>query len=230
MGRLAALASTTPLPTGPGGSMRHPVSRLRTRTLAVGLALAVSALLPSGSAGAADQYEWAALGDSYTAGGFVGKRATLVHPNARAPAPARKRGPGPPGRPAHGTPPLRDRYLSSARRAHPARGVPGSRRTGPRRLRRPRRRRSTRTLHRAEGPDPTLSRLPFATRRKNRTRSASCSTVLLRPGNGYCGRARAWVCCDRRRRQMSAHPRVRKASRTSSRISQRIRRRRNRCR
>ncbi|MET9554543.1 SGNH/GDSL hydrolase family protein [Streptomyces sp. NPDC006645] len=27
---------------------------------------------PAGSAGAADQYEWAALGDSYTAGGFVG--------------------------------------------------------------------------------------------------------------------------------------------------------------
>ncbi|MYV54841.1 SGNH/GDSL hydrolase family protein [Streptomyces sp. SID3212] len=52
--------------------MRHPVSRLRTRALAVGLALAASALVPAGSAGAADQYEWAALGDSYTAGGFVG--------------------------------------------------------------------------------------------------------------------------------------------------------------
>ncbi|OQD56778.1 hydrolytic protein [Streptomyces phaeoluteigriseus] len=52
--------------------MRHPVSRPRTRALAVGLTLAVSALLPSGPAGAADQYEWAALGDSYTAGGFVG--------------------------------------------------------------------------------------------------------------------------------------------------------------
>ncbi|WP_430382746.1 SGNH/GDSL hydrolase family protein [Streptomyces sp. P10-4] len=52
--------------------MRHPVSRLRTRALAVGLALAVSALVPSASAGAADSYEWAALGDSYTAGGFVG--------------------------------------------------------------------------------------------------------------------------------------------------------------
>ncbi|MER5730587.1 SGNH/GDSL hydrolase family protein [Streptomyces sp. NPDC002138] len=52
--------------------MRHPVSRLRTRALAVGLALAASALVPSGSAGAADQYEWAALGDSYTAGVFVG--------------------------------------------------------------------------------------------------------------------------------------------------------------
>ncbi|MEU6980314.1 SGNH/GDSL hydrolase family protein [Streptomyces sp. NPDC046371] len=52
--------------------MRHPVSRLRTRVLAVGLALAASALSLSGSAGAADQYEWAALGDSYTAGGFVG--------------------------------------------------------------------------------------------------------------------------------------------------------------
>ncbi|MEU0954880.1 SGNH/GDSL hydrolase family protein [Streptomyces niveus] len=52
--------------------MRHPVSRLRTRALAVGLALAASTLVPSGSAGAADQYEWAALGDSYTAGVFVG--------------------------------------------------------------------------------------------------------------------------------------------------------------
>ncbi|MER5206725.1 SGNH/GDSL hydrolase family protein [Streptomyces sp. NPDC002825] len=52
--------------------MRPPVSRLRTRALAVGLVLAAAALVPSGSAGAADQYEWAALGDSYTAGGFVG--------------------------------------------------------------------------------------------------------------------------------------------------------------
>ncbi|MGW0120618.1 SGNH/GDSL hydrolase family protein [Streptomyces sp. NPDC003327] len=52
--------------------MRHPVSRLRARALAVGLALAASALVPSGTAGAADAYEWAALGDSYTAGGFVG--------------------------------------------------------------------------------------------------------------------------------------------------------------
>ncbi|TRV75578.1 SGNH/GDSL hydrolase family protein [Streptomyces sp. 130] len=52
--------------------MRHRVSRLRTRALAVGLALAASALLPSGSAGAADSYEWAALGDSYTSGVFVG--------------------------------------------------------------------------------------------------------------------------------------------------------------
>ncbi|GAA2460937.1 SGNH/GDSL hydrolase family protein [Streptomyces pulveraceus] len=52
--------------------MRHPASRSRTRALAVGLALAASALVPSVSAGAADQYEWAALGDSYTAGGFVG--------------------------------------------------------------------------------------------------------------------------------------------------------------
>ncbi|MEU4507196.1 SGNH/GDSL hydrolase family protein [Streptomyces sp. NPDC024089] len=52
--------------------MRHPVSRLRTRALAVGLALAASALVPAGSAGAADQYEWVALGDSYTAGVFVG--------------------------------------------------------------------------------------------------------------------------------------------------------------
>ncbi|MFK0102004.1 SGNH/GDSL hydrolase family protein [Streptomyces sp. NPDC091040] len=52
--------------------MRHRVSRLRTRALAVGLALAASSLLPSGSAGAASSYEWAALGDSYTAGVFVG--------------------------------------------------------------------------------------------------------------------------------------------------------------
>ncbi|MFD7994810.1 SGNH/GDSL hydrolase family protein [Streptomyces mexicanus] len=72
MGRLAALASTV-LPARPGITVRHPVSRLRTSALAVGLTLAVSALVPSGSAGAADQYEWAALGDSYTAGGFVGE-------------------------------------------------------------------------------------------------------------------------------------------------------------
>jgi lysophospholipase L1-like esterase len=52
--------------------MRHPVSRPRGRALAVGLVLTAAALLPSGSAGAADHYEWAALGDSYTAGGFVG--------------------------------------------------------------------------------------------------------------------------------------------------------------
>lgn len=52
--------------------MRHPVSRLRARALAVGLALTVVALVPAGSAGAAGQYQWAALGDSYTAGGFVG--------------------------------------------------------------------------------------------------------------------------------------------------------------
>ncbi|MGV9313741.1 SGNH/GDSL hydrolase family protein [Streptomyces sp. NPDC003691] len=52
--------------------MRHPVSRLRTRALAVGLVLAAAALTPSGAAGAADQYEWAALGDSYTAGIFAG--------------------------------------------------------------------------------------------------------------------------------------------------------------
>ncbi|ARH90916.1 hydrolytic protein [Streptomyces sp. MOE7] len=52
--------------------MRRPVSRRRTRALAVGLTLAVSALVPSGSASAADHYQWAALGDSYTAGGFVG--------------------------------------------------------------------------------------------------------------------------------------------------------------
>ncbi|GHG05721.1 SGNH/GDSL hydrolase family protein [Streptomyces filamentosus] len=52
--------------------MRHPVSRRRTRALTVAFALAAAALLPSGSAGAADQYQWAALGDSYTAGGFVG--------------------------------------------------------------------------------------------------------------------------------------------------------------
>lgn len=37
--------------------MRHPVSRLRTRALAVGLALAAATLVPSGSAGAADRYE-----------------------------------------------------------------------------------------------------------------------------------------------------------------------------
>ncbi|OEJ95700.1 SGNH/GDSL hydrolase family protein [Streptomyces thermolilacinus] len=53
--------------------MRHPVSRLRARALAVGLsALTALALLPSASAGAADPYRWAALGDSYTSGLFVG--------------------------------------------------------------------------------------------------------------------------------------------------------------
>ena len=51
--------------------MRHVLS-LRTRALAVGLTLSAATLLSSGSAHAADQYQWAALGDSYTAGGFVG--------------------------------------------------------------------------------------------------------------------------------------------------------------
>ncbi|MFF8770831.1 SGNH/GDSL hydrolase family protein [Kitasatospora sp. NPDC015120] len=53
--------------------MRHPVSRPRACALAVGLALTAAALLPTGSAGAADRYEWAALGDSFTAGLFVGE-------------------------------------------------------------------------------------------------------------------------------------------------------------
>ncbi|GGY75523.1 SGNH/GDSL hydrolase family protein [Streptomyces nitrosporeus] len=52
--------------------MRHAVSRPRIRALAVGLTLAAATLLPAGSAGATDQYEWAALGDSFTAGVFVG--------------------------------------------------------------------------------------------------------------------------------------------------------------
>lgn len=52
--------------------MRPPLSRPRTRLLAAGLALAVSVLVPPGPADAADSYEWAALGDSYTAGVFVG--------------------------------------------------------------------------------------------------------------------------------------------------------------
>ncbi|MBK3525478.1 SGNH/GDSL hydrolase family protein [Streptomyces sp. MBT70] len=60
------------LPARPGRVVRHPVSRLRAGALAVGLALAMSALVPANSAGAADEYQWAALGDSYTAGGFVG--------------------------------------------------------------------------------------------------------------------------------------------------------------
>ncbi|MBE4733380.1 SGNH/GDSL hydrolase family protein [Streptomyces sp. ND05-3B] len=59
-------------PARAGGATRPPASRLRTRALALGFTLAVSALVPSGSAGAADQYQWAAMGDSYTAGGFVG--------------------------------------------------------------------------------------------------------------------------------------------------------------
>ncbi|MET8978070.1 SGNH/GDSL hydrolase family protein [Streptomyces sp. NPDC004539] len=51
--------------------MRHPVPRVRALT--VGLVLAAAVLSPAGSAhAAADRYEWAALGDSYTAGGFVG--------------------------------------------------------------------------------------------------------------------------------------------------------------
>ncbi|MFB6894419.1 SGNH/GDSL hydrolase family protein [Kitasatospora sp. NPDC056327] len=53
--------------------MRHHVSRSRGRAIAAGLALTAAALFPSGSADAADQYEWAALGDSYTAGVFVGE-------------------------------------------------------------------------------------------------------------------------------------------------------------
>ncbi|MED7948818.1 SGNH/GDSL hydrolase family protein [Streptomyces sp. BE20] len=54
--------------------MRHPATRLRARVPVVGLAvLAVTALLPSVAAeGRGDRYEWAALGDSYTAGLFVG--------------------------------------------------------------------------------------------------------------------------------------------------------------
>ncbi|MFJ5292956.1 SGNH/GDSL hydrolase family protein [Streptomyces sp. NPDC088348] len=63
--------------------MRHPVSRLRTRALAVGLALSAAALVPAGSAGAADQYQWAALGDSYTAGGFVGDPQPALGDTAR---------------------------------------------------------------------------------------------------------------------------------------------------
>ncbi|MFE6750415.1 SGNH/GDSL hydrolase family protein [Kitasatospora purpeofusca] len=54
--------------------MRHPVSRLRARMPVVGPAvLAVSLLLPPVAAeGSGGRYEWAALGDSYTAGLFVG--------------------------------------------------------------------------------------------------------------------------------------------------------------
>jgi len=51
--------------------MRH-VCRLRTRALAVAFTLSAATLLPAASAGAADSYQWAALGDSYTAGVFVG--------------------------------------------------------------------------------------------------------------------------------------------------------------
>lgn len=54
--------------------MRHPATRLRARVPLVGLSvLAVTALLPSVAAeGSSDRYEWAALGDSYTAGLFIG--------------------------------------------------------------------------------------------------------------------------------------------------------------
>ncbi|WP_051450149.1 SGNH/GDSL hydrolase family protein [Actinospica robiniae] len=51
--------------------MRH-VFGLRTRALAMGFVLTAATLLPAASASAADSYEWAALGDSYTAGVFVG--------------------------------------------------------------------------------------------------------------------------------------------------------------
>lgn len=56
---------------------------LRTRVLAVGLALAASVLVPAGSAGAADRYEWVALGDSYTAGVFVGNPQPALGDSAR---------------------------------------------------------------------------------------------------------------------------------------------------
>ncbi|URM88687.1 SGNH/GDSL hydrolase family protein [Streptomyces sp. MRC013] len=59
--------------------MRHPVSRLRTRVSAVGLAALAMAALPPPAAGAStDRYEWAALGDSYTAGLFVGAPLPLL--------------------------------------------------------------------------------------------------------------------------------------------------------
>lgn len=71
-GRLAALVLRVP-PTRGGAAVRRSGARPRAAALAVGLTLAVSALAPQGSASAADQYEWAALGDSYTAGVFVGE-------------------------------------------------------------------------------------------------------------------------------------------------------------
>ncbi|MFI1379781.1 SGNH/GDSL hydrolase family protein [Embleya sp. NPDC020886] len=57
--------------------MRQPeyrVSHLRARILAAGLsALAAAALVPSTASGIAEhRYEWVALGDSYTAGLFIG--------------------------------------------------------------------------------------------------------------------------------------------------------------
>lgn len=53
--------------------MRHLVPRLRTRMLVVGLtALAAAVPVPSAAVGPVDRYEWAALGDSYTAGLFIG--------------------------------------------------------------------------------------------------------------------------------------------------------------
>ncbi|MFE7192300.1 SGNH/GDSL hydrolase family protein [Kitasatospora sp. NPDC057541] len=53
--------------------MRHPDPRPRARVLAVGLGLTAAAILPSGLAGASDKYQWAALGDSFTTGVFVGE-------------------------------------------------------------------------------------------------------------------------------------------------------------
>ncbi|MFB8239005.1 SGNH/GDSL hydrolase family protein [Kitasatospora purpeofusca] len=55
--------------------MRHPATRLRARVPAVGLAvLAMTLLLPSvGAEGSSrGRYEWAVLGDSYTAGLYIG--------------------------------------------------------------------------------------------------------------------------------------------------------------
>ncbi|MET8700921.1 SGNH/GDSL hydrolase family protein [Kitasatospora sp. NPDC004723] len=53
--------------------MRHADPRPRARVLAVGLGLTAAAILPSGLAGASDKYQWAALGDSFTTGVFVGE-------------------------------------------------------------------------------------------------------------------------------------------------------------
>lgn len=110
--RVALGRSVIPAPSAyPGGTMPHPAAR-RTRALVVGLAaVAVAALVPRAAVGRADGYEWAALGDSYTAGLFVGApRPPLGDPardgcdrtaNAYPDLVRRAFAARPPGRPVH---------------------------------------------------------------------------------------------------------------------------------
>ncbi|MFI1583743.1 SGNH/GDSL hydrolase family protein [Embleya sp. NPDC020630] len=91
--------------------MRYFPPRARVRGLAVVLVLVAVTLGPADAAGATDGYEWAALGDSYTAGDFVGDprpglgdpsrdgcdRTTDAYPGVVARALARR----PPAKPVH---------------------------------------------------------------------------------------------------------------------------------